>query len=576
MGNYRNNSNNNGNNNHRNNDGSRPGGGGMSKFHNSNNDGKQNKPMKHNNSMHIRQHHSDMHHDRNNSSSGGGGHSNHQNSYNNSSNNNNNNNINNNMLNKDLAPRFKKNLVVASTPNSVEDLQMRPAANSLLFKASSIKANHQQLPLNQQNRSNLSSSTGYQSNVDNLIPSFNNSLPTTSANGRSPQSNGHMNESISQQAPQAQNNSNLSPQSKNNLNHAAPLNAPLSLTNATKEQTLVTKQGSVEKAKPKKDKGPSRDEVLKKVTQFVNESLLNKNFLETQKELKTAQSEQTPIADTHNNNNGHCNGSSEVIEECTKIEDAVEDAVEDENEKVSSAELPPFTDLLVQYYDLKVPEKFLKDSMMKFVNESLDKGDDAHETVLEFLLALQKEKKLSSNQLSDAFRGVINGMNEREKTIPKITTLVASLMARAIFKKMIKLTDCGNFTDNGQHYPLLFLVLQQLQKLVGNDVLVEMFNKSKINLMNSLPECDRTKNRLAEILDDRKLSFIQPLLRIESELWRQIQSDKQPQTFYKWVKDNVDPIRYSDAGFIAALINVLLKFITQVRFIIIIIIVAIY
>jgi len=106
-------------------------------------------------------------------------------------------------------------------------------------------------------------------------------------------------------------------------------------------------------------------------------------------------------------------------------------------------------------------------------------------------------------------------------------------------------------------------VLQHLHKSIGDDPLVVMFAASKIYIMPSLPECDRTKDRLAEILDDRKLSFLQPLLRIESELWRQIQADPQPQAFYKWIKDNVDPLRYTDPGFVTALTTVLLKFISQ-------------
>lgn len=211
-----------------------------------------------------------------------------------------------------------------------------------------------------------------------------------------------------------------------------------------------------------------------------------------------------------------------------------------------------------------MPDKFLKDSIVKVINESLDKGEQAHIVTIDFLLALQNEKRLTSIQLTEALRTVINGMSEREKTIPKVTTMVATLLARGISQNITKITDIANFTENGQHYPLLLLVLQQLHKVIGENELVELFNSSKLNLMTSLPECDRTKDRLAEILDDRKLSFLQPLLRIESELWKQIKTDQQPQSFYKWIKDNVSSARYTDPGFITALMTVLMKFISQV------------
>jgi translation initiation factor 4G len=279
------------------------------------------------------------------------------------------------------------------------------------------------------------------------------------------------------------------------------------------------------------------------------------------------------MEDSHNNN-GHTNGKAEIIEECAeKKEEGEEKAVEEEAEKLNEEDVPSIKsldDVVKLYYDLKVPEKFLKDSIVKILNESLDKGDQVHEIAIEFLMAMQKEKRLTANQVTDALRTVINGMSEREKTIPKVTTLVASLLARSMTKKICRLNDIANFTSNGQHYPLLLLVLQQLHKTIGEEQLVEMFNTSKVNLMSSLPECDRSKERLAEILDDRKLSFLQPLLRIESELWRQIKEDPQAQTFYKWIKDNVDSVRYSDPGFITALMTVVLRFIAQVRIFILI------
>lgn len=472
---------------------------------------------------------------------------NNQNSYNN----------NNNMLNKDLAPRFKRNIVAPTTPNSVDDLQMRPSPNSLMFKASSMKANPPAMPLSQQ-RSGTGSPGFQASNVDNLIPTFNNTSITT--NGRNHQSPPLI-QPISQRpaaTPQSQTATHFmtaavqAHNSNKNSTSAKPSQAQ-SLQGSTQnvqtsDQQLITKQGSVEKPKHKKDKGPSKEDVMKKVAQFLNESLFAKEFIENYQGAKNEE-KIMEITDTHNNN-GHTNGNGEITQELS-----------------NGDELPivlTLEDAIKSYYDLKVPEKFLKDSVMKVINESLDRGDQAHEITVDFLQMMQRDKKLSVNQLADALRGVINGMSEREKTIPKVTTLVASLVARCITKKISKLVDVANFTDNGQHYPLLLLVLQHLHKSIGDDPLVEMFTASKINIMQSLPECDRNKDRLAEILDDRKLSFLQPLLRIESELWRQIQTDPQPQTFYKWIKDNVDALRYTDPGFVTALTTVLLRFITQV------------
>jgi hypothetical protein len=39
-----------------------------------------------------------------------------------------------------------------------------------------------------------------------------------------------------------------------------------------------------------------------------------------------------------------------------------------------------------------------------------------------------------------------------------------------------------------------------------------------VNLLTQLPESDKTKERLSEILEERDLTFLYPLLRIQAEL----------------------------------------------------------
>uniref|UniRef100_A0A182M377 Eukaryotic translation initiation factor 4 gamma 2 n=1 Tax=Anopheles culicifacies TaxID=139723 RepID=A0A182M377_9DIPT len=220
-------------------------------------------------------------------------------------------------------------------------------------------------------------------------------------------------------------------------------------------------------------------------------------------------------------------------------------------------------ELVNAFCDLKVPEKFMRDAMITILNQVLDRNDAYHAKTIEFLQILNKETKLSHSAALESFKSIVNGMNEKEKTIPKITTIVASLLARAVAGNLCTLPDIANFTENGQHYPLFLLVLQHLHKQLGKQPLQELFNKSKVDLMASLPECDRTKDRMAEILEDRNLNFLYPLLRVQAELWKQIQSDVNPQQFYKWIKENVEPSCYAEQGFIVAIMTVLLKYIHQ-------------
>lgn len=281
--------------------------------------------------------------------------------------------------------------------------------------------------------------------------------------------------------------------------------APQAVNNLLNKDQVLIKQASQEKPKQnKKDKGPSKDEVMKRVVGYVKDTLI---------------------------------------------------VTASDNEK-------NMDDIVSAFVELKVPDKFMRDAMTTILNEIVDKNDVVHERVIEFLMCIKKEGKLQNNAILDSFKVLINGMSD--SPVPRIATLVASLLCRAVTVKMCRLVDIANYTENGAHYPLFLLVLQQLHKNLGKQALLEIFNESKINLMSSLPEADRTKDRMAEILEDRNLSFLYPLLKLQGELQKQIQNDPNPQTLYKWIKDNVEPVCYTDNGFITALMNVILKYVTQV------------
>ena len=55
---------------------------------------------------------------------------------------------------------------------------------------------------------------------------------------------------------------------------------------------------------------------------------------------------------------------------------------------------------------------------------------------------------------------------------------------------------------------------------------------------------------MIEILEDRGLAFMFPLLRIQADLWKQICADSNPNVLYKWIKDNLDVSLHTDPGFI--------------------------
>lgn len=338
----------------------------------------------------------------------------------------------NNQSNKDLAPRFKKNLIVAREQN-LGELELRPSNNYMMFNKATIKSN-----------------------------SIMNNRPV-------------------EQPP-------LQPP------------APKQATPLMKEP-LPIKQASVEKPKQaKKDKGPNKEEILKKFSTLLEDYL---------------------------------KGESDI----TQFNDS--------------------------YKELKVPDKFSKDIVLNALNASLDKTEEEQQNIIKLFSNFKKDNLITQSVIQDSFKSLLHVLDERENELTQALNAASNLLSEAVIQQLTVLSDVASLTDNGAHYPLFLLVLQQLHKTQGKAELTELFNGSKVNLLSQLPENDKTKERLAEILEERDLTFLYPLLRIQAELAKQLQSDPNPQQFYKWIKENLDLANYTDPGFINALMTVLLKYITQ-------------
>lgn len=559
----------------------------------------------HNNNYNPRYNKHNQHHD--GGGRGNGGHqSNQNNSHNNSYHHQNNQQQNNMLNNKDIAPRFKRTMMTPNTQtNTVDNLEMRPNQNSLLYKASQSVKQQQPLPLqpptsNNQPQNNSpytgrnsnpeqsrggggSGAGGHQTSNGHYNNQHQNSYgQNRNSNWNSNYNNQHNNASNkgghhgSMQHSGNENNFQTSPfgptpgghtlgpntllgQTKNAVGKPMAVVAPTTSTpisNIMQKDQIPIKQAPEKTGKKeKKDKGPGREDFMKLVNVFVNETLLKEDVVCDNKLIEEI-AEVVPEE----------NGVEKELQELSNKDDNNDDVVHiKDDQELKKVGRNSVEDKVAAFLELKVPDKFMKDAVIKILTEVLDKEDGVHDRIIEFLLTMRKENKLTNSALLEAFKNVINTMNEKEKTIPKITTIIASLLSRAVIAKLCKLSDIANYAENGQHYPLFLLVLQQLHKKMDKHPLQELFNASKVNLMSSLPEVDRTKDRMAEILEDRSLSFLYPLLRVQAELWKQITTDPNPQAFYKFVKESIESSLYTDPGFITAMMTVVVKYITKVR-----------
>ncbi len=99
------------------------------------------------------------------------------------------------------------------------------------------------------------------------------------------------------------------------------------------------------------------------------------------------------------------------------------------------------------------------------------------------MLHLVEVEIVTPPQFLDAFRNMLDLMGELEADIPKIKTYVAGFGARAICQKILSLEEVAESTENGNHYPFLLLVLQQLSKTIEKPKLCKMFEASKVSFV---------------------------------------------------------------------------------------------
>lgn len=64
---------------------------------------------------------------------------------------------------------------------------------------------------------------------------------------------------------------------------------------------------------------------------------------------------------------------------------------------------------------------------------------------------------------------------------------LAQFAARAVIAELVSIDDLAHQLENGVHFPLFLLCLQQMVKLKDRDWLGDMFQQSKVNMQKMLP-----------------------------------------------------------------------------------------
>ncbi|GLD47473.1 eukaryotic translation initiation factor 4 gamma 2a [Lates japonicus] len=211
--------------------------------------------------------------------------------------------------------------------------------------------------------------------------------------------------------------------------------------------------------------------------------------------------------------------------------------------------------------EMKAPKYFLSEMLNKIVVHSLDRSDEDKENVSTLIHALCTEGLVTGENVMQAFLSVLDQCPKIEEEVPLVKSYLAQFAAHVVVADLVSITDLAHQLENGAHFPLFLLCLQQLVKLKDREWLTDLFQQSKVNMQKMLPEIDQNKDRMLEILEGKGLSFLFPLMKLEKELLKQIKVDPSPQSIYKWIKDNISPKLHTDKGFVNILMTSFLQYI---------------
>lgn len=179
--------------------------------------------------------------------------------------------------------------------------------------------------------------------------------------------------------------------------------------------------------------------------------------------------------------------------------------------------------------EMRAPKHFLPEILSKMIVCSLDSPDEDKEHVSTLFHALHTDGLIAgenfmqacfhkyriipfstlhtvskitegTNVVFQAFLNVLDQCPKLEGDIPLVKSYLAQFAARAIIADLLSIAELAHPLENGTHFPLFLLCLQQTAKLKDKEWLTDLFQQSKVNMQKMLPGTDPLFNSLMLVL----------------------------------------------------------------------------
>merc|ERR1719411_1791504 len=192
--------------------------------------------------------------------------------------------------------------------------------------------------------------------------------------------------------------------------------------------------------------------------------------------------------------------------------------------------------------EAEIPAKMVNNALIHLFKRIL-KNDEAQQRQLAMDLVDQlfQSELITAVQVKETLVKLVSNI-ESSSDVTNHTN-IAEVSAWAVLSDKLKMSEMSEITEGGSSHPLFFTVLQRMAGK-DQDKTLQYFKSHNIKLMEQLPTNMRTEEQLGELLEQMQLSFLLPLLAIKADMWKQLESVREP------------------AAFMSALIATIMKFIT--------------
>lgn len=86
-----------------------------------------------------------------------------------------------------------------------------------------------------------------------------------------------------------------------------------------------------------------------------------------------------------------------------------------------------------------------------------------------------------------AFLSVLDQCPKIELDVPLVKSYLAQFAAQAIIAELVSMAELAYPLENGTHFPLFLLCLQQTAKMKDREWLTDLFQQSKVSMQKMLP-----------------------------------------------------------------------------------------